>query len=135
MAALLTLGDQAEDLPTPRRQRVEGLVVAEAAGHHQRHHLRVQGGSPRADPPQLAAEGRDVENALLEQVADAGGVVGEQLDGVAALDELRQHHDRRARSKGSDTQRGPQAVVGTRGWHPDVGENQVRFLDRGHGHE
>jgi hypothetical protein len=59
-------------------------------------------------------------------------VVGEQLHGVAVLDELRQHHDRRARSQRADPQRRPEPVVRAGEGHPDVGEHQVGFLEVGH---
>jgi hypothetical protein len=59
-------------------------------------------------------------------------VVGEQLDGVAALDELRQHHDRAAWSESADPKRGPEPVVRAGEGHPDVGEHQVGFLEVGH---
>jgi hypothetical protein len=114
----------AEDLAAPRGHPVQRLVVAAGTSHHQRDDLGVHCGAAVRDPAYASAELGDVEHALLEQVAHAGGTVPDELGGVAALHELGEHQYRRLGSGRPDPQHGTQAVVGVRRRHPDVEEHR-----------
>jgi hypothetical protein len=63
---------------------------------------------------------------VLEEVADAAGPVAEQRREVAAGHVLRQHQNAGRRAGPADVQRRAEAVVGVVGWHPDVGDDDVR---------
>jgi hypothetical protein len=60
------------------------------------------------------------EDALLEQIADALGVLLEQPHRLAGLDILRQEQDADVGVVGADPLRGHQALVDVRRWHADV---------------
>jgi hypothetical protein len=66
------------------------------------------------------------------QVTDAARPAGQQLDGVALLDVLREHQHGQSRDLLAGTDRGSQAFVGERRRHADVDDREVRpvFLDR-----
>ena len=79
-----------------------------------------------------AAEGVEelvhVRHAVLEHVAEAAHVAGEQLPGVPLLHVLREDQHGQPRVQAAQVHRGPQALVGVRRGHPDVGDQDV-----GHG--
>src|SRR5215467_11734670 len=66
--------------------------------------------------------------AVLEQVADRAGGLGEQVGGVALLHVLGQHQQRHVRELAADDQGGLDALVGVRGRHPDVDDGQFRLV-------
>ena len=68
----------------------------------------------------------DVADAVLEQVADATGTVGEQLGRVAALDILAEHEDRRPGDPAAELDRRAQPLVTLGRRHPDVDHRDVR---------
>ena len=76
-----------EDLALARGERLERIVVALAA-EHAGDDLGVERRAAGRNAADGVGEGVDVRDAVLEQVADAGGVVGEQLAGVGLLDVL-----------------------------------------------
>ena len=59
-------------------------------------HFGVQRRASDGDALERLDEVADVGHPVLEQVADAGGVVGQQLGGVAGLDVLREEQDAEA---------------------------------------
>ena len=67
-------------------------------------------------------------DALLEQVPDALGAVGQQVRGVALLVVLREDEHARLRPLPAYLDGGPQAVVAVAGRHVDVGHEQVRAM-------
>ena len=69
------------------------------------HYFGIQGSPSRGDSHQRLDEVADVRHAVLEQVPDAGGVVGEQLGGIAGLDVLREQEDAEALGAGARSSR------------------------------
>src|SRR3546814_20063454 len=65
-----------------------------------------------------------VGDAVLEQVADPGGVVGEEVGRVALLHVLRQHEDAELGPARTDLHGGTETVVGHRRLHPDVNQRE-----------
>ena len=68
------------------------------------------------------------DDAVLEQVADALGALGEQVERVLGLDVLREDEHARAGMPLADLARGPQPLVGVRRRHPDVDDRDVRAV-------
>ena len=68
---------------------------------------------------------RDVGDAVLEQVADAALLAGQQVAGVALLDVLGEDQHRRAGHALARLDRGADALVGERRREPDVDEREV----------
>ena len=83
------LGDELEHLPLARGQLVERILAAPAADEP-RDDRGVHDGLAVDEPSQRVDEDRDVEHALLEQVADALGMLLEQAQRVARLDVVRE---------------------------------------------
>ena len=94
------LGDQLEHLALARRERV-------AAGRRRRalraagDDLRVERGAAGGDAAQRAGEVVGVGDAVLEQVAEPCGALGQQLHREADLDVLGEEHDRRSPGGGA----------------------------------
>ncbi len=68
-------------------------IAAAAAGEQLGHDLGIEGGAAGADPAHGVDELGHVGDPVLQQVADPGGVAGEQLGGVALLDVLAEDED------------------------------------------
>ena len=100
------LGDEREHLALAGGQLGE-RVRRGGGGREPRDDRRVDHGLAVGDPPQRVDEDRDVEDALLEQVADALGMLLEQPHRVARLDVLREHEhaDARGARPGSPARR------------------------------
>jgi hypothetical protein len=64
----------------------------------------VQGGTSYGDPLERFDEVADVGHPVLQQVADAGGVVGQQVGGVAGLDVLGEQQDAQPLVAGAELQ-------------------------------
>ena len=125
------LGHRREDLALARRERGE-RVVGPVPDHQLGDHLGIEGGPAAGDAPQGVHELADVADAVLEQVADAAGAVGEQLGRVLALDVLAEDEDRRAGHAPARLDRRPQALVALGRRHPDVDDRHVgAVLDDG----
>ena len=109
-------------------QRVATAGPSEQLGDH----LGVQGRASVRDSAYVRQELAHVGDAVLEQVADAAGLPGEQLGGVALLDVLRQHEygDVGPRRADHESRTQPLVRVGRR--HAYVGHDDVRLevLDR-----
>ena len=125
------LGEQPEDLPFPVAQPVQPGIRARG-GEQLPDHLRVQRGAAGRDPVQRLDEVAGTDDAVLQQVPDAGRVVVQELARVAGLDPLGEHEYRRFRMRPADRERGAQALVGVRRRHPDVDDRHVRPV-LGHG--
>jgi hypothetical protein len=78
-----------------------------------------------ADAAQRIEQHGDVEDALLEQVADVLGVVLEQPDRVAGLDVLGQHEHSRGGVLRADPLRRDETLVAVCRWHADVDDGGV----------
>src|SRR5439155_14366412 len=81
-----------------------------------------------ADPPQCVHENCDVEDALLEQVADPLWMVLEQADCVARLNVMREDEHADLGMLCPDLLRGEEALVRVRRRHADVDDRSVRSL-------
>ncbi len=117
----------AKDLAFPRRQLVQRRVAAWAP-EQPRHHLGIDDRAARGDPAHRVGEVVELHHPLLEQVADAGRIVPDQVDRVASLDVLREDEDRDGRMVRPDPAGRLEALgrVGRR--HPDVDDREVRAL-------
>jgi hypothetical protein len=85
---------------------------------------------PAATPLEVRAEAPSARDALLEQIADRGAAVGEQLLRVLAVDVLREDHQGKAGALRADRQRSPETVVGVAGRHPNVRDDEIRVVCR-----
>ena len=114
-----------EDLALAGGERVEGgraAAGAEQAGDD----LGVEGGAARRDPGDRVDELADVGDAVLEQVADAAASRdAQQVGRVPGLDVLGEHQMPTRGVGAADGDRGPQALVGVAGRHPDVDDRDV----------
>ena len=81
--------------------------------------------SPSAMRRRASTRIADVEDALLEQVADALGVLFEQPQRVARLDVLRQHEHADVGVARADPLGGDEALVGVGRGHADVDDRGV----------
>src|SRR4051794_14367634 len=93
-------GDETQDLALSGRQTVELLVATSA--EQDLDHLGIDGGTARGHPTDRLAELAGVEDSVLEEVTDAAGAAGEQVEGVPRLDVV-----------GQDEQAERSAVLGT----------------------
>ena len=118
------LGHRRQDLALAWGQRVHPIVRA-ARDHELGDDLRIEGGAAARDPSQGVHELADVGHAVLQQVADAAGAVGEQLGRVLPLDVLAEDEDRRARHAPAGLDRRAQPFVALRRGHPDVDHRHV----------
>ena len=105
------LRHEGEDLALAGRQHGE-RVRAPRRAEELRHHFGVQGRTSYGDALERLDEVADVRHAVLEQVADAGGVVGQQVGGVAGLDVLREQQDPEPLVAGAEFERQAQSLVG-----------------------
>ena len=87
--------------------------------------LGVQRRAPVGDAVHGVDEDRDVADALLEQVADALGVVADQVDGVGLLEVLREHEHAGLGERVAQLDRRAQAVVLVGRRHLDVDDGDV----------
>ena len=127
----------------PRRHRLQDrplllgepeqgrLRLVRLAGHQPLDHLRVEGRTTAGDLVQGAHQLVDLRDPLLQQVAQAGHAVLQQLEGVLLLDVLREDHDTDGGEVRADPLGRVDALGGERRGHPDVGEHRVR-LELGH---
>jgi len=89
------LGHQRQHLALSRGQ--PGHRLGAGVPHHQLlHHLGIEHGAARRHRADRRGERLVVEHAVLQQVADAAGLVGQQLAGVQLLHVLGQHQHRQA---------------------------------------
>ena len=85
----------------------------------------IQGGTSDGDPLQRLDEVADVGHPVLQQVADAGGVVGQEVGGVAGLDVLGEQEDAQPLVAGAQLQGEAEALVGEGRRHADVDHRDV----------
>src|SRR3954451_4447758 len=80
------------------------------------------------DPTHAVNEAVDVRDAVLQQIADALRVVGQQLERVGLLDVLGEHEHARLRLLGPDGRGRTQTLVGLRRRHADVDQRDVGLV-------
>ena len=100
-------------------------TVAGSTGEQRLDHQRVEGRPAAGHLVQRADQLVQIADPLLEQVAQPGHAVGQQVEGVVLLDVLREDHDADAGMLGADPLGRLDALVGVRRRHPDVGEHRV----------
>src|SRR5205085_12657868 len=92
------------------------------------HDQRVDGDTAVGHPTERVEEVVDVEDAVLEQVAETGGTAPQQLDGPGGLDVLAEQQQGRGVAPAADLDGGPDALVGVGGRHADVDDGHVGRL-------
>ena len=102
------LGEELEHLALARGERLQRPVVV-AGVEQPRDDVRVERGPAGGDAAQRAGEVVEVGHAVLEQVAEPGGVLGEHARRDAVLDVRGEHDDRDARVARADRPRGDAA--------------------------
>ena len=98
---------------------------ARSAASRLRDDLGVERRAAAVDTAQRRDEVLDVGDAVLEQVAEPLGILGQHPRRDAELDVLGQDHDRDLRVARADRLRRDQALVGVRRRHPDVDDRDV----------
>ena len=98
---------------------------AAPAADEARDHGRVERRAARRHALDGVDELRDVAHAVLEQVADAGGIVAHELEHVGRLEVLGEDEDRDRRMGAADLGGGHQSVVGVARRHADVDDGDV----------
>jgi hypothetical protein len=126
----LPSGERREDSVITGRQDME-RVAAGPATEHPAHDLGVQRTAAGRDPVHRVHEHGDVTDPLLEQVADAFGVLADERQGVRRFAELRQDEDTGLRTPATQLDGGPEAVVLTAGRHPHVDDRDVGPVGEG----
>ena len=86
------LGHESQDLALAGGQDGERVGAARRA-QELGHDFGVQGGTSYGDALEGFDEVADVGHPVLQQVADAGGVVGQQVGGIAGFDVLGEEQD------------------------------------------
>jgi hypothetical protein len=123
-------GHEREYLTVSGSESVDGTPSATPADQPG-NHLRVQHGPARGHAPDRVDETWDIADAMLEEVADALGTVGQKPARVMILQELRQHEHGDVGLRGADLTRGAEPVVGAFRGHLDVGDDYVGLVRPG----
>jgi hypothetical protein len=89
-------------------------------------HVRVERRSAGCHALDGVDELGDVAHAILQQIADPGRVVANELEQVGRLEVLREHEDAHGRVRAPDLGRGDQAVVRVPRRHSHVDDRDVR---------
>ncbi len=84
--------------------------------------------SPCSRRRKRVGQRRQIEDPVLQQVADPLGHVLQQPERVRGVEVLRQQQHGRARSRRPQLRSGAQALVGERRRHPDVEDHDVRIV-------
>jgi hypothetical protein len=118
------LRHQPEHLQLSRRQALE-RPPRPATREQLRDDLGVEGGAAPGDAAHRVDEVVDVDDPVLEQIADAAAALGEQLGRVRVLDVLRDDEDRHLRNALAQLERGAQSLVAECRREPDVDDRDV----------
>jgi hypothetical protein len=122
-----------------RTSRSRGVRSSSGLFLRLRPSMRATTSGSSAEPPAATrhriGEGPDVAHPVLQQVPDARGVVADQVEGVALVEELRQDEDAHVRVIAPDRHGGAQAVVGVVGGHLDVDDRDVGAMRGDLAHE
>src|SRR4051794_29799388 len=121
------LGDQAQHLALARAERGQRSGLA-AARQQPGDDLGVEGGAACRYAPQRVGELLAVADAVLEQVSEPLGALGQQPCRGSGLDVLGEDHDPDLRVAGADLVRRAQPLVGERRRHPDIDDRQVGLV-------
>ena len=105
-------------------ERLQRVVLA-APAHHQRHDLGIERRPALGHPAHRVGERVDVGHPVLEQVADAPGVLADEVQRVGLVAKLGEHEDPDLRVACADLDGGAQAVVGVVGRHLHVHDRDV----------
>src|SRR5262245_1832718 len=118
------LRHEGEHLPLDHRQGGQ-RVVPPAPAHEFRDDGRVEDGAACADALQRVGQLRDVGDAILQQIADARGVLGDQLHRVGGLDMLGEDEHADLGARHADLLGRAQPLVGVRRRQADVYDDRV----------
>jgi len=119
------LADELEDLPVPRRQDLESIVLATAADEL-RHDRGIQRRSTLAHSPYGGGELLNVRDPVFEEVTHAVSSSLQQLHRNSDLRVLREQQHAHVGVMRPDMLRGAKPFVGVAGGHPDVDDRNVR---------
>src|SRR5215217_2705756 len=119
------LGHEAEDLTLPRRELVD-RIVPPPPPDELRDDRRVEGRPALAHTADRVCELVHVRYAVLEQIADAFGALGEKLHRVRRLYVLREDEHAAGGVLLADLLGGAEALVGMGRRHADVHDGHVR---------
>jgi hypothetical protein len=101
------------------------VVGLTAAGQERADDLGVEHGAARCDTPHRFDELGNFSDPVLEEVADRARVCGQELTGIALLDELGEDEQWDRWPAPPDLDCRPQALVPVAGRHADVDDGQV----------
>ena len=118
-----TLGHQRQDLPLPLGQTRQWTTTGRR--NEPRDDLGVQRRAAKRDALRRGEELADLEDAILEQVAESGS--GNELDRVGGLYVLGQHKYTDIGMPVLRLPRGARTFVGVRGRHAYVDDHEVRL--------
>ena len=115
-----------EHLELPLGEAEQGrALLARLASHQALDDLRVQGRAAAGHGLQRTDQLVDLADPLLQQVAEPGDAVGEQVERVVLLDVLREDEHAGLGELGADPLGGVDSLGGEGRGHPDVGEHRV----------
>ena len=121
------LGHQPQHLALARGQRLQ-RVGAAAAAEQQRHDLGIQRRAAVGDAADGVEEGADVRHAVLEQVADGGRGLAQQVERRCLVDVGGEDEHRGRRVLAADRVGGAQPLVGVAWRHPHVDDRDVGLV-------
>ena len=128
-ALLLALRDLRQHLELARGELLERVVLGARPGLRELlDDLRIDQRAALGHRADRCRELRSVVHAILEQIGPAVRAVLEQRQGVGRRRELAQDHDADLRVALAELLREADALVGLRRWHPDVGDDDVRWI-------
>lgn len=123
---VVALRHETEHLAFPVGKLIERIVAALAL-EQSRHHLRVDRGIARRDPPHRGHELLDIGDAVLQQVANRFGASLDQLERVSGLDVLGEHDHRHLGVAFPERDGGLEALGCMARWHANIDDHQVGF--------
>ena len=121
-------GDEAQDLPLPGGQLVEGVAAAGAV-EEQPGDIGIDRGSAGPDSADGVGELGQVADSFLEEVADPEASVAEELHGQARLEVLGQHQNPGGWVFPLDLQCGFEALGGVGWWRADIDDDDIRLVE------
>ena len=123
------LGHLLEHLALAGGELVE-RILAPTPPHELAHDRRIERRAALADTAHRGGELVHVRDPVLQQVADAFRVLGQELHRVARLHVLREHEHARAREALADLLGRAQTLVGLGRRHADVHDRHARLVHR-----
>jgi hypothetical protein len=126
-----TFGDQRQDLPLAWRKVIDRTGFA-LAPDQPGDHVRIKHRAAVGDAAHGIGEHAQIADLLLQHVPDTLSAVGDQVERVTVLEELRQDQYAYLRSAGPDLKCRPEPVIAMIRGHLDVGNDDIRAVGAGH---